>query len=171
MIHLYTGEGKGKTTAAVGLAVRARGHGMRVLFVQFLKGGPTGELASLRRLGVEVLRPPRAHGFWWELDAAERAALVAEHDGLLRAVRARLNGAAPPQLLVLDEFTYVHTTPMADPALCRAVLDDAAAKGVETVLTGRAPGDLLRRADYVSDIKALRHPFEQGVPARAGIEF
>ena len=112
MIHLYTGEGKGKTTAAVGLAVRARGHGWRVLFAQFLKGGPTGECASLRQLGVDVLRLPAPCGFWWNLDAAARARVVAGHDALLRDVLSRLDGAQPPGLLVLDEFTYVYTTPM-----------------------------------------------------------
>ena len=171
MIHLYTGDGKGKTTAAVGLAVRARGHGWRVLFVQFLKGGPSGEIDGLRRLGVEVLRPADPHGFWWQLDSLERARLAAEHDGILRAVQARLAGATPPQLLVLDEFTYVYATPMANRALCRAVLDTAAARGVETVVTGRDPGDLAARADYLSEIRAVRHPFARGVSARPGVEF
>lgn len=171
MLHLYTGDGKGKTTAAVGLAVRARGHGWRVLFAQFLKGGPSGELDGLRQLGVEILRPSAPHGFWWQLDAAGRAALAAEHDGILREARARIGGATPPQLLVLDEFTYVCATPMADPELCRAVLDDAAAMGVETVVTGRDPGDLARRADYLSEVRAVRHPFVRGIPARPGIEF
>lgn len=171
MIHLYTGDGKGKTTAAVGLAVRARGHGWRVLFVQFLKGGPSGELDGLRQLGVEILRPSDPHGFWWQLDSLERARLAAEHDGILRTVKARLDGATPPQLLVLDEFTYVYATPMANRALCRAVLDDAAAKGIETVVTGRNPGALATRADYLSEIRAVRHPFAHGLPARPGIEF
>ena len=171
MIHLYTGDGKGKTTAAVGLAVRARGHGWRVLFVQFLKGGPSGELDGLRRLGVEVLRPAAAHGFWWQLDSLERARLAAEHDGLLREVKAQLDGATPPQLLVLDEFTYVYATQMANRALCRAVLDTAAARGVETVVTGRNPGALAARADYLSEIRAVRHPFTNGAPPRPGVEF
>lgn len=171
MIHLYTGEGKGKTTTAVGLAVRARGHGWRVLFAQFLKGGPTGECASLRQLGVDVLRLPAPCGFWWNLDAAARARVVAGHDALLRDVLSRLDGAQPPGLLVLDEFTYVYTTPMADPALCRAVLEGARERGVETVLTGRCPGALAALADYVSEIRSVRHPFERGIPAREGVEF
>ena len=131
MIHLYTGEGKGKTTAAVGLAVRARGHGWRVLFAQFLKGGPTGECASLRQLGVDVLRLPDPCGFWWNLDTAARTRVVAGHDALLREILARLDGAQPPGLLVLDEFTYVYTTPMADPALCRERKPDADFDGFE----------------------------------------
>ncbi|HBJ59406.1 MAG TPA: hypothetical protein DDY72_02890 [Verrucomicrobia bacterium] len=171
MIHLYTGDGKGKTTAAVGLATRARGHGERVLFVQFLKGGPTGEVEELERLGVDVRRLDRPCGFWYSLDPAAREAVVAEHNALLRGVLDELDGAAPPDLLVLDEFTYVYTTPMADPALCRQVLDAARKRGVELVLTGRNPGELAQYADYLSEIKAVRHPFDRGVPAREGVEF
>lgn len=171
MTHLYTGDGKGKTTAAVGLAVRACGHGWRVLFVQFLKGGPSGELACLRRLGIDILRPAAPRGFWWTLTPPERAAVIAEHNGILRDVRAHLSGENPPQLLVLDEFTYVATTPMADRALCRAVLTEAGQRGVEIVLTGRNPGRLAQNADYISEIRAIRHPFTHGTPARVGVEF
>ncbi len=171
MIHLYTGDGKGKTTAAVGLATRARGHGERVLFVQFLKGGPTGEVEELERLGVDVRRLDRPCGFWYSLDPAAREAVVAAHNALLRGVLDELDGAAPLNLLVLDEFTYVYTTPMADPALCRQVLDAARKRGVELVLTGRNPGELAQYADYLSEIKAVRHPFDRGVPAREGVEF
>ncbi len=171
MIHLYTGDGKGKTTAAVGLATRARGHGRRVLFVQFLKGGATGEIAELESLGVEVLRLKKPCGFWWTLSAAEQEEVRAEHNALLRDVLARLHSATPPELLVLDEFTYVYTTPMADLALCREVLSAAKANGTELVLTGRDAGELTQYADYLSEIKAVRHPFTHGTPAREGIEY
>lgn len=172
MIHLYTGDGKGKTTAAVGLAVRARGHGRRVLFVQFLKGGPTGELAGLAALGIEILRAPAEHGFWWTLDAAEQRQVVAEHDALLQRVLDACRGDGPPELLVLDEFTYVFTQGLADRTRCRQVLETVRAQGVELVLTGRDAGDeLTALADYVSEVHAVRHPFTQGVAARAGVEF
>ena len=172
MIHLYTGDGTGKTTAAVGLAVRARGHGRRVLFVQFLKGGPTGELAGLAALGVEVLRATAEHGFWWTLDADEKRQVVAEHDALLRRVLDACRGDCPPDILVLDEFTYVYTQGMAEAELCREVLARVQTQGVETVLTGRDAGaELTALADYVSDVHAVRHPFAQGVAARAGVEY
>ena len=84
MIHVYTGDGKGKTTAAVGLAVRALGHGRNVLFVQFLKGGETGEVGELESLGATVVRSPRRHGFWWTLDEGEKDDVRREHDRLVR---------------------------------------------------------------------------------------
>ena len=171
MLHLYTGDGKGKTTAAVGLAVRARGHGRRVLFVQFLKGGPTGELKELEQLGVEVLRIPVDHGFWWTLDEAEKARVQAEHTDLVNEVLRRLQSDEPPDLLVLDEFTYVYTTPMADVARCRVLLDQLANPRLESVLTGRNPGPLADLADYLTEMKALKHPFSQGTPAREGVEY
>ena len=171
MIHLYTGDGKGKTTAAVGLATRARGHGRRVLFVQFLKGGATGEIAELESLGIEVLRLQKSCGFWWTLSAAEQEEVRAEHNALLREVLTRLQGATPPEVLVLDEFTYVYTTPMADLTLCREVLDAAKQRGTELILTGRDPGELAQIADYLSEIKAVHHPFTHGTPAREGIEY
>ena len=105
MTHLYTGDGKGKTTAAAGLAVRALGHGQSVVFVQFLKGGPTGELDALESLGAEVLRAPRRHGFWWTLDARTRDVVRREHDRLIRTAIRRCRSGIPPDMLVLDEFT------------------------------------------------------------------
>lgn len=91
-IHIYCGDGKGKTTAAVGLAARASGSGFRVVFVQFLKGGTTGELASLALLeNIRMMRLSRPYGFTWTLSEAETAQLTAsqkrafqQSDGFLR---------------------------------------------------------------------------------------
>lgn len=171
MTHIYTGDGKGKTTAAVGLAIRAHGQGLNVLFAQFLKGGPTGELADLTALGIVCLRPPVARDFWWNLTADERDCLMREHNDVLRSILAELDGDTRPDLLVLDEFTYVYTTPMADRALCDRVLATARRRNTEIVITGRNAGTLADQADYLSDIHATRHPFNQGTPARKGIEF
>ena len=170
MIHLYSGDGKGKTTAAVGLAVRALGHGRRVVFAQFLKGGSSGEIVELERLGAEVLRTP-PHGFWWTLDSLEKARVMSEHDGLLRELVSRCRSSTPPELLVLDEFTYVNRTPMADGALCEELITEVRRRGIETVITGRDPGLLVGLADYFTEMKANLHPFDRGIPAREGIEW
>ncbi|MCQ2391395.1 MAG: cob(I)yrinic acid a,c-diamide adenosyltransferase [Kiritimatiellae bacterium] len=171
MTHLYTGDGKGKTSSAVGLAVRAYGQGLKVLFVQFLKGSPTGEIATFDALGIQVIRLSHPCGFWGSLGAGERKEIVDEHNAILRKVLWQLEKGRTPDLLVLDEFTYIYTTPMADRSLCDHVLSAARAQEVEIVLTGRDPGSLVSQADYISTISATRHPFARGVPARRGIEY
>ena len=170
MIHVYTGDGKGKTTAATGLAARALGHGMNVVFVQFLKGGETGEVGSLEDLGAEVIRPRRRHGFWWTLSDSEKDTVRREHDRLIRTALEICRSGRPPALLVLDEFTYVYNGGMADPGLCRELLRAAGGK-TELVITGRDPGPLAELADYLTEMKAVRHPFAHGTAARKGVEY
>lgn len=170
MIHIYTGDGKGKTTAAIGLAVRALGHGFNVVFAQFLKGNVTGEVSSLEDLGAEIIRAPRQHGFWWTLGNREKDVVRREHDQIIRTVLGLCRSGRPPELLVLDEFTYVYNCGMADPKLCEELLH-AVGRRTEVVITGRDPGPLADKADYLSEIKAVRHPFNAGCPARKGIEF
>ncbi len=166
LIHLYCGDGKGKTTAAMGLALRALGRGMRVTVVQFLKNGTSGELEPLRRLGAVVLSGKAGTGFvsqMTEREKQETRDLQTEH------LRAAL--ATPCDLLVLDEACAAARLGMVDEALLRqAVLDRPA--GREVVLTGRDPADwMLEAADYISEIACLRHPYERGIGARRGVEY
>ena len=169
LIHLYTGEGKGKTTAAVGVMVRAVGNGLRCLFVQFLKGQESGEVAILEKIGVTVLQAG-SEKFFSDLDVDEKKECVQKH--LLcynRAKEMLLSGKY--DLVVFDEVTYAADfalIPVRD--LCQT-LDDRP-EHVEVVLTGReAPECLAIRADYLSEIHAHRHPFERGIYARKGIEY
>ena len=170
MIHLYTGCGQGKTSAAVGLAARSLGPGRRVVFAQFLKGGPSGEIDSLRALGAMVLRAPR-HDFWWNLGPCEKAAVARENDELIGLVLERCRSESPPDLVVLDEFTYVHNTPMADENLAALLVKELARRRIEAVFTGREAGPLAEIADYHSDISEVRHPSSIGCPPREGVEF
>ena len=171
MIHLYTGDGKGKTTAAAGLAVRALGQSWRVVFIQFLKGGESGELAGLRRLGASVERLSRPFGFWQNLPPAERDALQAEHDRLIGLARGLLATAPERTLGVLDELTYVVRHRLADGDLIGRLVDAIRTARAEVVVTGRDAGRLAEIADYVSDVTAVRHPFDRGAAARRGVEF
>ncbi|MGN0832771.1 MAG: cob(I)yrinic acid a,c-diamide adenosyltransferase [Kiritimatiellia bacterium] len=171
MIHLYTGDGKGKTTAAVGLAVRALGQSWQVALIQFLKGGESGELAGLRRLGASVARLSRPFGFWQNLPAAERDALKAEHDRLIGLALGLLPTASAQTLVVLDELTYVVRHRLADEALIGRLVAAVRTTRAEVVITGRDAGRLADLADYVSDIAAVRHPFDLGASARRGVEF
>ena len=159
LIHVYYGDGKGKTTAALGLALRASGAGMRVLIAQLLKDDRSGELAQLKRLpGVTVLPAPAAMPFPAQMGPAELAQTAERHNAMLREALSRCASGACG-LLVLDEAL-----------LRRAVLEKPPA--LELVVTGHKPVDwVIERADYVTEMVCRRHPYARGVPARRGIEF
>ena len=170
LIHLYCGDGKGKTTAAFGLALRAQGAGFRVVIAQFLKTEPTGEVTALRNLPrVTLLRAERRFGFTWTLSPEEQQALRREQNALF----SRAIAACPQEgsvLLVLDEVVGTDRYGYLDPAPLRTFLR-AVPETVEVVLTGRDPApDILELADYVTEMKKIRHPFDRGIPARDGIE-
>jgi cob(I)alamin adenosyltransferase len=169
LVHLYTGDGKGKTTSAIGLIVRAVGHGMRCCLVQFMKGKyPYGEIKALKRLkGVTVRQFGNLEfvrkGKGREVDLKEaRKALDYAKDAL---------ASGRFDLVVLDEVCvaeYMGLIPVDD--VLSAV--EARAKGVEAVLTGRkAHRGLMALADYVTRFDKVAHPFDKGTRARKGIEF
>ena len=163
MLHLYFGSGKGKTTAAAGLALRALGHGKKVVVVQFLKDGTSGEIEPLRRLGAAVFACPNAK-FTWLMTPQEKAAALAHNTQTLEAALQM-----PCELLILDEAcAALRTALLPDALLQKAVLNVP----YEVVLTGRDPADwMLQNADYITEFTARRHPYEKGIPAREGIEY
>ena len=170
LVHIYCGDGKGKTTAAVGLAVRAAGAGQKVLFTQFFKNGDSSEIAVLRALeNVEVFICETRHGFWAKMDENERARSGQDYSALLdRALGAARRGA---KLLILDEALSASNYGVIEEEKLLDFLRDKPAE-LEVVLTGRDPSAaLLGRADYVTEMKKLRHPYDRGVGARRGIEF
>lgn len=170
LIHIYWGEGKGKTSAALGLALRAAGAGMRVLFVQFLKDGSSSEIALLERLGIETACCPDIQKFVFQMTEAERLQAGEEYSRLLSAAISRCR-EADMGLLVLDEVIpacnlgLVSETALADFLRSKP-------RELEVALTGREPSPaLLELADYVTEMKKLRHPYDRGIQARKGIEF
>ena len=171
LVHIYTGDGKGKTTAALGLGVRACGRGLKVLMVQFLKGAPTGEIYSTKKLepGFVLQRGTETRKFTWEMNEAEKAKTAAEQCLIFEnAVRAAEGGEC--DLLILDEALGAISSGMLNKC---AVIEFIKGKpeNLELVLTGRgATSDLIELADYVSEIKAVKHPAEKGVNGRVGIE-
>ena len=182
MIHLYYGDGKGKTTAAVGLSVRALGNGWRVVFVQFLKNTPCGEVTALERLGATVLRGKAGEHFFSKMTDAERRATREISDrNLERALSlcARA-GQTAPLLLVLDEVCAACRYDLVDGAAVDSLVrslrqsphTDAAQAPVELVLTGREPPEhFFAAADYITEFRKERHPFDLGIRARKGVEF
>ena len=169
MIHIYCGDGKGKTTAALGLILRHVGAGGQAVLAQFLKSSPTGELAALERLGVPVLRNDLPHGFFPSMTDETKAAVTAQHNATLSTV-TRLTRESACTLLVLDELCAAYNLGLVDRAAVLSLLDEHGS--AELVLTGRDPApELLERADYITEMKLVRHPYEKGVKARKGIEF
>lgn len=156
MVHIYTGDGKGKTTAAVGLCTRAAGHGKKAAFYEFLKGAKTGEAKSLAALGVEFYCPVEREKFTWTMTEEEKAECrVRQADTLARAAAHM----AEYDLVVLDEVLCAVNAGMLSLAdVLRTVREKA--PNTELVLTGRgAPEELIALADYVSVIEARKHPF------------
>lgn len=170
LIHIYCGDGKGKTTAAVGLAVRAAGCGIPVMIVQFLKGKDTGELHALAKIpGITLLRGKASDKFTFQMDERELQQTYDENSKLLlSAVEAARAGDCG--LLVLDEIMGALSTETVDADLLYSLVEGKPT-GLELVLTGRnPPGWLVAAADYVSEIKKIKHPYDRGIPARRGIE-
>ncbi len=169
LVQVYTGDGKGKTTASVGLAVRAVGAGMSVAFVQFVKGGArSSELAVLEGLGVRVERPAvRSTGLLGAgIDGEDRRAAAEAWE-----IASGILAGAEYQLVILDEINVaMHYGLVAEAEVLAAL--DGRDPALEVVLTGRgASGALIERADLVTEMMPVKHPFDQGVPARRGIEF
>ncbi len=170
LLHLYTGEGKGKTTAAMGLALRAIGQGRRVLVAQFLKTGRSGELAALARFSeARVFEAAPIGKFTFRMTDAEKAEARVRQTAQLERLIEDVN-TEKPGLMVFDELAMaVNRGLTAEADMWRLV--EAGLKSGEVVVTGRhAPESLRERADYVSEIMKIRHPYDRGVGARRGIE-
>jgi cob(I)alamin adenosyltransferase len=170
LVLVFTGEGKGKTTAALGLVLRTLGHGEQVAVVQFIKGGwQPGEARALEIFGEALHWHALGEGFTWETQDRERDRQLVQ-SAWERSRRYLADGER--KLVVLDEINVALKLGYLDAA---QVLEGLALRPPLThvALTGRgAPAALLERADLVTEMKAIRHPFrEQGVKAQAGIEY
>ena len=169
LVHIYCGDGKGKTTASLGLAVRAAGRGMKVLYVQFFKDGNSSEFKALEKVENITFQPPeRKFGFFWTLSEAEKAEAKAFYTAHLQKAMDRCGDY---DLLVLDESMSACTTGVVEEGMLLRFLREKP-EALEVVLTGRNPSDALcEAADYVTEMCKRKHPFDQGIPAREGIEF
>lgn len=170
-VQVYTGDGKGKTTAALGLALRAVGRGLKVVVIQFLKGTFSGELAAASRLGdsLEIRRCAPVEKFVWQLNEAECQELKkAVTNGFQEAGVIASNGSA--DLLILDEVLgAVAKGFLEKEKVCDLI--KAKSPKIELILTGRnAPPEIMELADLVTEMKAVKHYYRQGVKAREGIE-
>jgi len=173
LIQIYTGEGKGKTTASIGLAVRAAGQGKRVLFVQFFKEDsvPSGEKEIFREriAEIELIRSNVRHPMFTKERTDEEALRLSIED-TFRTVREKV-ADGEIDLLVLDEMNCVVSGGWIAVGEMEEFLRGRP-EVLEVVLTGRdAPVELVRMADYVTEMLKIKHPFDNGIMARRGIEF
>ena len=171
LIHIYCGDGKGKTSAAIGLAVRAAGNGMNVLFARFLKNESSGELKVLDEITqIIVLHLERSFGFFQTLTEEEKEEARKMYARLWDRISGEIKKGSW-DMLVIDEFmaAYRYGLIARDEAL--RFLREKPAE-LEIVLTGRDPDEsLVELADYVSEIRKVKHPFDRGIRARKGIEY
>ena len=169
-LHVYYGDGKGKTTAAMGLAVRALGTGRRVLIAQFLKRNDSGELKSLARLdGARIVLGEPILKLTSRMTPEELAQEKIRQRGKLERIE-RIAQEASPELIVLDEILVAVHLKLIDESTVIADIDDWLSCS-EVVCTGRWVSEsILSRADYITRMVKERHPYDQGVKARLGIE-
>jgi cob(I)alamin adenosyltransferase len=166
-IQVYTGDGKGKTTAALGLSIRAAGHGLKTYIGQFMKGQHYGELTALRDNPCITIQQ------YGDIECIRRDQVTQKHrakaeQGLIKARNAMLSRKY--DLVVLDE---INVTVWFGLLTAKKVLEflDQRPESVEIILTGRnAPQEFIQYADLVSEIKEVKHYYHQGVLARDGIE-
>lgn len=171
MIHVYYGDGKGKTTAAVGLAVRAAGSNMKVMFVQFLKTEFSGEryiLSNLENVSLTVC--PDELKFTFDMSDAERQ----QASALFRGIFERSAATALSErydMIVLDEVFDIMNEGMLSEADVFEFITNAPVS-IEIVMTGHDPAQRFTdAADYVTEMKKIKHPFDKGLNGRIGIEF
>jgi len=168
-VQVYTGDGKGKTTAALGLAMRAAGHGLKVYIIQFMKGWPNyGELKSLaghpqitlRQFGRPEFVDPR------KPESVDREMA---QDALREARRVLTSGSY--ELVILDEVNVALKYGLIELKDILALIEEKP-EHVELILTGRyAPSEVIERADLVTEMREVKHPYRAGIKGRKGIDY
>ena len=171
MIHIYYGDGKGKTTAAVGLAIRAVGSKMKVMFVQFLKTEFSGERNVLKALdNVTLTSCPDELKFTFDMTDAEKQQASAVFKGIFeRSAAAALSERY--DMIVLDEIFDLMGEGMLGEAEVLEFITNAP-NSIEIVMTGHEPSQrFIDEADYVTEMKKIKHPYDKGLTGRIGVEF
>ena len=170
LIHIYTGDGKGKTTAAVGLSIRFVGSGGTVLFTQFLKNNRSSELYVLRKLeGIELFLCEETFGFYSSMSEETKNKAKEAYSQYFYQIVQMVN-TRNIQMLVMDEVIGAYHHQFIDRELFLKFLKEKPEE-LEVVITGRNPAqNLIELADYVSEIVKRKHPYDFGILARDGIE-
>lgn len=171
LVHIYTGEGKGKTTAALGLALRALGWGLKVMMIQFIKG--------YKEIGEMKFAEKHPENFTIRQFALDITRSIDERDVLARKKEAgeamdyaeQIVKSEEYDLVILDELAVAAHYELIELSRILKLIEDKPAS-VELVITGRnAPPELIRAADYATEMLLIKHPYENGIQARQGIDY
>lgn len=172
LVQVYTGDGKGKTTAAIGQGIRAYGNGLKVYMIQFLKGGKTGELSTVEKLGdkFKIFRFEKPKDFTWNLNKEELEQLREEirtgYNFILDVIKEN-----KCDLLIIDEVMAVLSNNFLSVEEVLYIIDNKP-KNMEIILTGRnAPKEIIEKSNLVTEMKCVKHYFNEGIPSREGIEY
>lgn len=171
LVHIYCGTGKGKTTAAMGLALRCAGYGGRVLLMQFMKRDNSGERRILAQLPqVTLWETYPAAKFSFQMNATECAQAAAWYTAQFQQI-VKVIQQGGYRMLVLDELLSCIRCGFLDESLVVNFLQQKPEE-LEVVITGRDLSEkLVTQADYVTEMTKWKHPYDQGIPARQGVEF
>lgn len=172
MIHIYCGNGKGKTTAALGLSLRSAGCGKKVAFIQFLKDSKSSEICLLNNIENITVRcfQETVKGFFFSMSEGDKKALKAETEKGFEFVKNILK-SGEFDMVVLDEIGgTIENGLIFEKDVLELITNYA--KETEIVLTGRKfSEDIIKNADYVSEICEIKHPYTEGIKPRKGIEY
>lgn len=175
LVHLYCGDGKGKTTAAIGLALRCVGGGGKVLIYQFLKDGSSGEIKVLKQIrGIHIIEPESDITFVSRMSEEKKKELKLTYSNRIEDIDKQLavdDKEKPYDMVILDEVTHAVNHGFVElSSLINFITKNR--ENVEIVMTGRNPENQLTEiADYVSDVNCVKHPYNKGIPARKLIEY
>ena len=171
LVHIYFGDGKGKTTTGMGLCVRAAGYGYRVLIYQFMKNNKTSERNVLQQFpNITFVNGLEQEKFSFQMTLSEKLERKTYYEKQFRKITAKA-AQEDYDLLFFDELIYTIRAGLFDEQILLDYLKKEKPEHLEVILTGQQPSDeLVELADYVSEIRKIKHPFDQGLPARPGIE-
>lgn len=171
LVQVYTGDGKGKTTAAIGQGIRAVGRGLKVCMIQFLKGSPTGELLTIKRLEPDfrILRFEKNRGFFWTLNDDEKKELKKDVETAFHYAKDIMSKGTC-DMLILDEIMGVLQNKLLKVEdVCQLIKQKP--DTIELILTGRnVPVEIMELSDLVTEMREVKHYFRTGIIARKGIE-
>lgn len=171
-VQIYTGNGKGKTTAAIGQGIRAYGNGLKVIMVQFLKSGKTGELNTIDELGenFEIFRFEKRRGFVWTLSEEEKLE-VKKEVGVAYNFILDIIENCKCDMLIIDEIMGVLKNEFLSVEDVLNLIEKKP-KNMELIMTGRnVPEEIVNKANLVTEMREIKHYYKEGVPARKGVEF